>query len=343
VLSSISNSNQRLPKYDWQQVWVFVLSIVVISMSFWESFWRLQGFEPSLNDDANLWVNIRRQIPPNDPTAVVLIGSSRMQLDFDPNVFEQYTKLTPFQLAIDGTSPLPVLAHLANDETFRGTIICDINEANLITKLTHSTVDDWIKAYQQSKFNNAFEFLLSTFVQKNFVFRLPELQPTHIWQAIANTEHLPLPFYLKLYSNRFKAGDYLLLDKDPNYSIATHYEIRLEKHKKMYQELLPVDPTVFQNNLQRIKAQVQTIQQRGGKVIFVRFPSSGGVLELDEQLLPRDQYWNVFVEQVPALFLHFKDYPDLQYNLPDGSHLDYRQAIPFTKSLTRLLMRSLNS
>jgi hypothetical protein len=342
VLLFISNSNQRLPKHDWQLIWVITLSIVVITISIWESFWRLRGFEPSLNDDAQLWISIRRSIPPNDPSAVVLMGSSRMQLDFDTQVFKQYTNLTPFQLAIDGTSPLPVLAHFADDASFRGTIICDINEANLIAKQTPSVADQWIKAYQHSKFNAEFEFLLNSFVQETFVFRLPELQPINIWQNITNTGHLPLPFYLKLHADRFKAGDYLLLNKYPNYSIAAHYNMRLERHKGMYEGLLPVDQAIFESNLQNIQSQVQKIQQRGGKVVFVRFPTSGGILELDEQLLPREQYWNVFAQRVSAIFLHFKDYPDLQYNLPDGSHLDYRQAVLFTKSLTRLLMNSLH-
>jgi len=342
VHSSISNSNDRLPKHDWQQVWLVALNIVVIFISVWESIWRLQGFEPSLNDDALLWINVRKSIPANDPQAIVLIGSSRMQLDLDTQIFKQYVKRPLFQLAIDGTSPIPVLAHLANDETFKGTVVCDINEANLISKPTPHTAEQWIKTYQNSKFNDEFEFLLNSLVQKTFVFRLPELQPANIWQKISSTGHLPLPFYLTLHADRFKAGDYLLLNKYPNYSIAAHYNMRLERHKGMYSGLLPVDETAFQNNLKTLKNDVEKIQKRGGKVVFVRFPTSGGVLELDEQMLPRPQYWDVFTQQVSAAFLHFKDHAELQYNLPDGSHLDYRQAVPFTKSLARLLMNSLN-
>lgn len=340
--SSISNSNDRLPKHDWQQVWIIASSIVIIFISLWESIWRLQGFESSLNDDVQLWINVRKNIPANDPKAVVLMGSSRMQLDLDTQVFKQYVKFPLFQLAIDGTSPIPVLTHLAEDETFKGIVVCEISEANLIAKPTPHTAEQWIKTYQQSKFNDEFEFLLNSFVQKTFIFRLPELQPVNIWQKINSTGHLPLPFYLTLHADRFKAGDYLLLNKYPNYSIAAHYNMRLERHQGMYSGLLPVDEAVFQNNLKKIKNNVEKIQKRGGKIVFVRFPTSGGILKLDEQMLPRAQYWDVFVQQIPASFVHFKDHAELQYNLPDGSHLDYRQAVPFTKNLARLLMSSLN-
>lgn len=339
--SSTSNSNARVPNHDWQQIWVIALSIVIVAICVWEIIWRLQRFEPSLNDDAQLWISVRKAIPKNDRQAMVLIGSSRMQLDIDTQVFKKILNKPTFQLAIDGTSPLPVLSHLATDETFQGTVICDINEANLISKPAPNIADQWVKQYHYSKFTDEFEFLLRSFVQKTFVFRLPELQPVNIWNTIQNEKRLPLPFYLTLYPDRFKAGDYLLLNKDPNYSIAAHYNIRFNHHKEMYQGLLPVDQNIFQTNLNLIKTDVEKIQKRGGNVIFVRFPTSGGVLELDEQHLPRSQYWDVFAQQIPAKFIHFKDHPSLQYNLPDGSHLDFRQAIPFTKTLA-LLVNSLN-
>jgi len=109
------------------------------------------------------------------------------------------------------------------------------------------------------------------------------------------------------------------------------------RHYSMYQEMLPIEFSIFQDNVRQVQQAVTTIQQRGGQVIFARFPSSGEVWKLDEQYLPRAQYWDEFARQVSAKTLHFKDFPELQYELPDGSHLDYRQAIPFTRSLIKLL------
>jgi hypothetical protein len=73
-------------------------------------------------------------------------------------------------------------------------------------------------------------------------------------------------------------------------------------------------------------------------VIFVRFPTSGVLWELEEQRYPRKDYWDVFAAESRAATVHFKDYPALaRFQCPDGSHLDYRDAVPFTKALAEIL------
>lgn len=334
--SSISNSNDRLPKHDWQQVWIIALSIVIVFISVWESIWRLQGFEPSLNDDAPLWINVRKSIPANDPKAIVLIGASRIQLDVNIELFEQQIKHQVFQLAINGgTSPIPVLAHLANDPTFKGLIICDINELNLTSRLTRGIPEAWIKMYHNYKFKDQFEFFLHSLIQKSFIFRLPALQPANIFRKVKETHKLPVPSYLTLFSNRFMKADYLILKE--TYNSQHYYNTWIERYRDMYQKELPILKDVFEKNLQHINTSVKLIQQRGGNVIFIRLPSSGKIWEMDNMYWPKDKYWDIFTQQIPAVFIHFNDYPELQYSLFDDSHLDFRQTIPFTKSFAYII------
>ncbi len=336
MLSSTSSSNDRLPKGEWDKTWLIALCILIIFLSSWEIFWRIRGFEPSLNDDANLWTLTRHNVPKDHKQAIVLIGSSRMQLGIDTRAFFQQTGIAPQQLAIDGTTPLPVLDDLAADKHFIGTVICELSAISLILKPQANTATEWLTAYHHSKFSARWESQLSFWVQRSFIFRLPDLQPNQLWEKV-RVGQLPQPFYLTLHADRSRSGDYRRLDSYPDYSMKEHYKNRVLRHYSMYQELLPIDNTAFQANVQRVRQAVTTIQQRGGQVIFVRFPSSGEVWKLDEQYLPRAQYWDEFARQVPANSLHFKDFPELHYELPDGSHLDYRQAVPFTRSLVKIL------
>jgi hypothetical protein len=44
--------------------------------------------------------------------AVILVGASRIQAALHPDIFEQVTGKRPLVLAIDGSSPIPVLENL---------------------------------------------------------------------------------------------------------------------------------------------------------------------------------------------------------------------------------------
>lgn len=96
--------------------------------------------------------------------------------------------------------------------------------------------------------------------------------------------------------------------------------------------------------LERIDHAVSRIQQRGGRVIFVRFPVDGKVKQLEQKRCPRPEYWDVLVARTKAITIHFDDYPSLSnFHCPDGSHLDYRDAPRFTIALALILKEKENA
>ena len=77
---------------------------------------------------------------------------------------------------------------------------------------------------------------------------------------------------------------------------------------------------------------------RGGKVVFIRFPTADEHWDLDRAHYPRSEYWDRWANRSKAAFLHFMDVPEMQkFELPDTSHLDERDAPAFTESLLREL------
>ena len=82
---------------------------------------------------------------------------------------------------------------------------------------------------------------------------------------------------------------------------------------------------------------VQKITSRGGKVIFVRTPSSGVFLQIEQQIFPREHFWNRILSLTGAPGIHFMDYPEQQLICPEDSHLSPTDAITYTKSLVKVL------
>ena len=58
------------------------------------------------------------------PESVVIVGDSRGWFDLDLDELQKGLGKRPVQLAMAGSCAYPVLADLANDESFHGTIIC---------------------------------------------------------------------------------------------------------------------------------------------------------------------------------------------------------------------------
>ena len=71
---------------------------------------------------------------------------------------------------------------------------------------------------------------------------------------------------------------------------------------------------------------------------MVYFPVEGALLEIHEEYFPKNVFWDAMAEQVSAVTVHFLDEPSLQaFELPDASHLDFRDAPGFTAALIELL------
>lgn len=61
-------------------------------------------------------------------TTTVFIGSSRIKYDLDVATWRSLTGDEPVELAHEGSTPTPVLHHLANDTAFKGKLVIDVTE-----------------------------------------------------------------------------------------------------------------------------------------------------------------------------------------------------------------------
>jgi hypothetical protein len=89
-------------------------------------------------------------------------------------------------------------------------------------------------------------------------------------------------------------------------------------------------------------AAVEKIRARGGKVVFVRLPHSGGLKDLEGRVTPRAQTWDPLLKRTGVPGIHFQDFPELAgFNCPEWSHLSAGDSVEFTRRLVPHLRAAL--
>jgi hypothetical protein len=272
-----------------------------------------------------------------------------MIIDFDTDVFTGATGLRPVQLAIEGKSPLAVLANLADDRNFKGMVICDFHEVFVYaTEGTKNprmnlSAQDFVKTYTDRSFLTELlparvDQYAHKFFTQTFVFQMPELRPTNAIHYLVRGQLPPKPQDSETITREGMTisvrGRQLTGDE-------------LEKLRKHFEELTEtcIKSTTTSASLRAdvagyVDGIVRRIQARGGRVVFVCFPMGGKLWEINERSYPKKDFWDYLASHAAGTWIHFADYPVLSgYNLPDWSHLDADGRLKFTKGLTDILVK----
>lgn len=311
------------------------LAIVIACVGSWEVFWRAHDFVPSATDDEGLWARARYRADALGGDAVVLVGSSRMQMDIQRDAFARATGWPPaIQLAVVRGPSFPVLENLAGDPSFRGTAICEVNPVLFFadTPRIDHMLDGHIRAFEEFLPGNRVEEWFALHFQQSLVTRLPDLSFAPLRQAW-QFGRLPVPSYNAVVSeDRFRYGDYL---KVPNLE-----RVNLGNARLMAQTTPRVlSPSQLAERLRRVDALVRAIRARGGEVVFVHLPSSIHVLAYEARWWPRERFWDLLVRATDAPAVHYLDHPSLTgFDPPDGDHLGRDAADLFSERLGHVLV-----
>ncbi len=352
--SSIFSSNQRLPHLAWSPILLGAVLILIAFIAAMELRLAAKGFHPTVMDSEALWQRERARSRTLGDQALIIIGASRVQLGLNLDVLRQITKFEPVQLAIDGTSSLPVLEGLARDPSIRGTVLVDYYDPMLGSEITDDRAHMYEKRFEDSLATSLLpnyawiEDNLSWCWRRMFRSYADGAQPltTLLIRIFGNAT----PQYLQTLPDRSRLADYQQVDMPGFYYRrvirSLGEEVHLPPHatdedlrywlESRIQQLLPVNEATIlsQARLKYLDSLVRAIQDRGGRVIFVVMPASGMVRDIERCRYPRSQFWDRLVAQTSARTIHFEDVPSLRdFECPDGSHLDYRDQIRFTEAL----------
>jgi hypothetical protein len=359
VLSSTSSSSERLPRYgDFVALLVglFLGLAVVLAV---EMRLRQVGLCPDVHDTKELWAAERARASALGDRALVLVGDSQIQVDVDLETLAGETGLVPVQLAINGSQYLPVLADLADDPQITGTVVLGAEVWKLLPTNKRDSASEWVEFYRnnfQGLWAPALEARLKGRVQSWSALYASGIPWDRLWPLLTDNRENMFWSYLTIRPNRQYDANYRLVKQPDAYmarvmrdlgqgfnipppSTMAQFVASVRRILNSKPAGLPMDPEQFGY----VNSLINQIMARGGKVMVVRFPSFGLIWEIDEHRHPRKNTWDRFAVATRARTIHFGDYPDLQYKLPDGSHLDVSNKVEFTKALAGVLMGNVST
>ena len=346
-----------IPPAPWRGIAVAISIVVIAATTGWELYCRALGYGPTLNDNEDLWTQRRRVVAPE---SVVVIGDSRAWFDVDLDEFQKGLGKRPIQLAMGGSTAWPVLNDLADDQNFHGTIICSVVPHLFFAPPGTPPMERAEKGvkrfHSQTPAQRVSEYLALP-LEEHVAFLKPDDLSL---EALLN--QLPI-------QNRPGA---LVPPRFPPYFQSEDRERRArmwekcsepgsELAKQIQQIWIPLftpppPPTyipkevflaqvneAIKKRFTDVAAAVEKIRSRGGKVVFVRFPNSGGLKELEDRTTPREMTWDPLLKITGAPGIYYSDFRDLSgFECPEWSHLSAGDSVEFSKHLAPHLSDALS-
>lgn len=323
----------------WVKVWLLTSVLAILGISFNETILRGANHQPSLVRDADLFCISYSQLPELEHKDVVLLGASRMQTNFDLNIFQKsFPERKIVQLAQSGRgTAYTVFKDIVKNSYFKGIIIISETESTLISR--NKEQQGFVNHCRNSfSLNSQINRNLNSLFQNNFVFLNPQSSSFRLWGNILGQQNLPEPFYTKTKIDRSQLSDFRRADGK---ALKRLHDSRIQGIKKSSEKGY-LNPQEWLEKTNHWQPLVEKFQQRGGRVIFVRMPVSQERWKFESKRFPPDKYWNNFTRRYNVASLHFAEYPSLsQFNLPDTSHLDMRDRSLFTELLLDKLEKDL--
>jgi len=333
----------NLPVAPHKYQWLFSICLVVSLVIGSEWYWRTQGFMPRVVDSDMLW-SIQRNRVYGDST-IVIVGSSRAQVGIDPEIMRlEYPGYKIVQLAKIGLPAFYTLQDLANDPNFTGIILYSAVVSFLANEFYRRDQKYLVDYYHREffKFRNLKERIdthVRVFLQNYLAILSQDLVLKKIVQWNLQNRQLTPNYYI-LKANRYRPVYYSKMPPESVERIRNRKIAALTPNPKRANNRRQ---RIFQENISQDLSHLYIhLRQRGGKLVFIRMPTSGPHWSQDTITYPEWAYWNKITEWTGISTIHFRDYPELlKYECPDTSHLDASDVPEFTRALGRIIRTKL--
>lgn len=336
-----------VPPQPWGRILLGALTVFVLLMIAWESHWRAYGAAPGYRNSDGAWAEQRSRINAGEGGKTVLIGSSRMLFDVQLPEWERATGERPIQLALEGTSPMPVLEDLAADPDFTGRLLIDATPTSMFLGMSNRRESVVPYYHDQSPSQRSGHWLSRRLLEPWFAFYDPDFALPVVVRRQAWPHRPGLPQRIlvrKLFVQETDRNTHLWRKVEDD----ADYRAHVRRIWRMQLGLPPppmADTEAKRSALRgqviaRTVAAVDKLRARGVSVVFVRPPSSGPWAAQERRLTPRAASWDALLRHTGAPGIHFEDHPQLQgYALPEWSHLAAADARRFTTALAPLVER----
>src|SRR5256712_6311188 len=292
-----------IPPVPWRGMAVVVVLVVITASVGWELYCRAIGYGPTLNDNEDLWTLRRRAVTPE---SIVIIGDSRGWFDLDLDELQKGLGKRPVQLAMGGGCGYPLLADLAKDESFHGTIICSVVPRLFFAPPGTPPMERGEKAvkrfHSQTPAQRASQYLAFPLEEQVAFLKQEELTLDDLLKRlpIPNRAGARVPPRLPPYFGT--------LDSERRARMIEECALPGSELAQRIQQIwiplfTPPPPPTYVPKEQFIAkigeaiggrfrdtaAAIEKIRARGGKIVFVRFPHSGGLKKIENRDNPRQK------------------------------------------------------
>ncbi|GMG86731.1 hypothetical protein [Biformimicrobium ophioploci] len=341
--SSEGIQTRILPKASLVAPLLLAIGVCSALLIAWEMFWRSEGAVPSYRNSDELWSKERRRINEGDGHLPVIAGSSRVLFNIDLDTWERLTGERPIQLGLEGTSPVSMVEGLANDPDFTGDLLIGVSPVPLFGGL--DTRGKAVMGYKRTSYSARAGQWLSELLEPYLAFYHKDYA---LFQII---KRQPLPnrdgVSIRMGVRRLTVMDqdrntrlWWRVESDPEYRDLARsiWAQRFPRDGKLPPPVVEFMTSKIENSLERMQKAVNTLHQRGVKVTFLQSPASGGFLELEQLLYPRESTWQILLAETGSEGFHWEDHPGLQgYELPEYSHIASGERERFTTEVLRLM------
>jgi hypothetical protein len=330
---------------------ILALSVAVVFIVCLELYWRQRGFTPTYNDDKILWARERRQVYQPADQATVFIGPSRIKFDLDIPTWEKLTGEKAIQLAIVGTSCRLILNDLADDKKFKGKLIIDATEFTLFSGVAQRdrSANQTLIYYHKESPSQEASSAINCGLESKLVF-LEEgkfglnalLYGLHVPDRKGVIGPPAFPKELSVaslarqssFTPMFMASERLQNVQINNWTQRNSWIKKCLTDKSI--RGLKGDSLIAV--MAQLKKSIDKIKGRGGQVVFVRPPSSGGYKKAEQIVYPRQEYWDKLLAFTKTPGIYYADYPEIaNFVCPEWSHLAPKDAVTYTETLVKIL------
>jgi hypothetical protein len=320
---------------------LLTLIIVLTFLVSWELYLRHKGIVADYDDGPELWAHNRAMVYEPANKATVFLGSSRIKYDLDISTWESLTGTHGIQLAMVGSSPRLLLTDLANDTNFKGKLIVDATEFLFFSHHGDERPSAGIAYYKKCTPAQKVSFILDKPIEPKLAF-LNEgnfalnalLDELHVKDrpGVYPFPHFPPGFTPNMFNRQNKMTAGFVADTNQRNQVKAIWGLLRGD------PFPPMSGKPLDSVMQSVKSDVDKIKARGGDVIFVRPPSTGGFIMYEQKGFPRKAYWDRLLTATGCKGIYFGDYPVIaQLECPEWSHLSPQGAIVYTQNLVSIL------
>lgn len=322
------------------------LLLTLLALLAWEGHWRDFGVGPGYRNSDGQWAEQRRRIDAGEGDATVLLGASRVLFDIDLDTWEQVAGERPVQLAVEGTSPLPMLEDLADDPDFTGRVLVGVAPDVFFSGFGYrGEILDYYR--KQTPSQRSSDWLSMTLLEPwlafygDVDFAFFTVLERQAWPVRAGVPDFISVRKLSMTSRDRNTRMWSKVEHDAAYRTlcrrvwSQYFDVPVPGFETPEQRQTAADAQIG-----RAVAAIARLRARGVPVVFVRPPSDGEYLAYEQRDFPREGTWDALIARTGVPGIHFEDHAPLQgLNLPEWSHLSASDARRYTESLVAIMAR----